>query len=367
MDEKSSDIKEVQEIVVTENPLKNLEKEKDFVDVLKMFAPGTSLRTGLDDLLRARMGALIVFDNGNVLDLVDGGFKINSKFSAQKLVELCKMDGAIVLSNDGKRILFGNTLLFPGVDIPTRETGTRHKAAERTAKKAKTIVIAVSERKNKISLYYGDMKYELDHSSEILRRAAETLQILEKQRETFNDLMSNFNILEINGLVTIEDVSNVLQRLEIIKRISEIVKRYLIELGKEGMIVSMRLKELTGNLGKEEEILLKDYFGNEWNNKANTLDKFNFDFLLESNNISRMLFEELHDESVSPTGLRILGRTNLLERYTTALISKFKTLDRTLAADNDELLEIFGSEEMVEFFNKEVNSLKEKIMVGKKI
>ncbi len=369
----NSDVKEVvvpevsMQEVIQGVPSTVLEKERDFVDVLKMFAPGTSLRGGIDDLLRAEMGALIVFDNGNVSDIVDGGFKINSKFSSQKLVELCKMDGAIVLSNDAKRICYANALLFPGVDIPTRETGTRHKAAERTAKKAKTIVIAVSERKHKISLYYGDMKYELDHSSEILRRAAETLQILEKQRETFNDLMSNFNILEINGLVTIDDVSNILQRLEIIKRISEIVKRYLIELGKEGMIVSMRLKELTGNLGKEEEVILKDYFGMLWNAKLNVLDKFNFDFLLESSNISRMLFEELHDEAISPSGLRILSRTNILERYVTSLISKFKTLNRILGADNDELLEILVTEDMVEFFNKEVNSLKEKIMVGKKI
>jgi diadenylate cyclase len=343
------------------------EKEKDFVDVLKMFAPGTSLRSGLDDLLRARMGALIVFHNENVNELADGGFRINSKFSSQRLVELCKMDGGIILSKDGKRILSANVLLFPGVDVPTRETGTRHKAAERTAKKAKTIVIAVSERKNKISLYYGDMKYELDHSSEILRRAAETLQILEKQREIYNDLMSNFNIIEINGLVTIDDVASILQRLEIIERVSDIVKRYLIELGKEGMIVSMRLKELTGNLVKEEEIILRDYFGNNYTQKINVLDKMNFDFLLESSNIARMLFEDLHDDTISPAGLRILSRTNLLERYVNSLIAKFKTLDRVLAADNDELLEILGTAEMVEFFNKEINVLKEKIMVGKKI
>lgn len=360
---------EVKEVLFSEESVKQpvVEKEKDFVDVLKMFAPGTSLRNGLDDLLRARMGALIVFDNGNVSDMIDGGFKIHAKFSSQKLVELCKMDGAIILSNDAKRIIYANALLVPGTDVSTKETGTRHKAGERTAKKAKTIVVAVSERKNKISLYYGDLKYELEHSSEILRRAAETLQILEKQRETFNDLMSNFNILEINGLVTMDDVSNILQRLEIIKRISEIVKRYLIELGKEGMIVNMRLKELTGNLYKEEEIILKDYFGPLWNIKLGVLDKFNFDFLLESSNISRMIFEELHDDAISPSGLRILSKTNLLERYVLSLISKFKTLNRILGADNDELLEVLSSEEMVEFFNREVNNLKEKIMVGKKI
>lgn len=344
-----------------------LYSEKDFLDVLKMFAPGTSMRTALDDLLRARMGAIIAIHSGTEEfgKIVEGGFKIDSDFSAQRLVELCKMDGAIILSDDLKKIVFCNALLVPSPEIPTKETGTRHKAAERTAKQAQTIVIAVSERKNKISIFYKNLKYELEGSSEILRRAAETLQILEKQRELFNDLISNFNILEINGLVTVEDVCHTLQRLEIIRRISDIVKRYLIELGREGMIVNMRLKELISNLSRERDDLLRDYFFAETQRAEDILEEMAFDELLEVSNIAKKLFEDFLDSNVSPRGYRILKKTKVLDQYIDSLTSKFKTLDNVLSLEEDKLIEVFEDEKLVHFFHDELNSLKEKIMIGK--
>jgi len=342
--------------------------EKDFNDVLKMVAPGTSLREALDDLLRAKMGALIAFDNGELgAGIVEGGFKIGTKFSSQKLVELSKMDGAIVLSKDAKEILFANTLLVPDISIFTKETGTRHKAAERIAKQTKTIIIAVSERKNKISLYYGNTSYQLQQSSEILRRASETLQILEKQRDVFDDLLDNLNNLELQKTSSIKDVCLVLQRVEIIKRISELVLRYLIELGREGIIVRMRLKELMGNLEKEEDLILRDYFGSEHTNLLEVLNNMDFDFLLEPMNISRLLFEELHDKYISPKGVRILGKTNLLDRYVDLLTGNFENFNKILSANHKELLEVLESEAMVAFFQEEVYNLREKINLGRKI
>ena len=345
----------------------NLEGElgKDFLDVLKMVAPGTSLRVALDDFLNAKMGALIVLDNGNLGDIVEGGFRVNTKFSSQKLVELAKMDGAIILSKDAKEIINVNTLLFPSIAIPTKETGTRHKAGERTAKQAKTVAIVVSERKNKISVYYGDASYRLERSSEVLRRASETLQILEKQRDIYDELLSNLNSLELRRHSTINDVCGVLQRIEIIKRISEVVERYLIELGKEGIIVKMRLKELMSGLSKEEESILKDYFGQNHSSSLEILEKMDFDFLLEPMNISRLLFEETHDKNVSPNGLRLLGKTNLLERYVDLLVGNFENLSEILSASNEELMEVLGSEAMLSFFREEIYNLKEKVNLGK--
>ncbi len=342
-------------------------KEKDFIDVLKMFAPGTSVRTALNDLLRARIGALIVVDNGELENIVEKGFRINSKFSPQKLVELCKMDGAIILSQDMKKVLHANTLLSPKQGIPTKETGTRHKAADRTAKQAQTITVAVSERRNKITIYYKEISYELAASSELLRRATQTLQTLEKQKDIFNDSLDNLNLLELKRLVTISDVSVVLQRLEIIKRISDIIKRDLAELGKEGMVINMGLKESTRNLDKEEKMILKDYFGSNSSFASKILSKMDFDFLLEPLNISRMLFEELHDKSISPRGLRILSKTNLLERHSLDLIRKFKNLNNLLLASDEELLEVLGNEGLVTFFKEELYNLREKISVGKSI
>ena len=358
--------KEVKELIFSETKIsEKKDAEKDFLDVLKMISPGTSIRSALDDLLNARMGALIVFENDMTQNVTEKGFRINSKFSQQKLVELSKMDGAIILSRDGKKILYANTLLFPSVEVSTKETGTRHKAAERTAKQTRALVIAVSERKNKITVYHKEMRYELKESSEILRRASETLQVLEKQREIFDYLLSNMNILEMGGLVTINDVCNVLQRLEIIKRISSIVKRYLIELGKEGTVISMRLKELIVNLNKEEETILRDYFGSRYSEAIEMLEKMNFDFLLESSNISRMLFEELYDKQVYPLGFRLLGKTKILERHTAELVSRFGNLSGILSAKHEELILVFEKADMIEFFNKEVGRLREKILMGK--
>lgn len=341
------------------------EYEKDFMNVLRMVAPGTSLRVALDDFLNAKMGALIVLDNENLGNIVEGGFTVNTKFSAQKLVELAKMDGAIILSKDVKEILRVNTVLFPDISINTKETGTRHKAAERTAKQAKTITIAVSERKNKISIFYGDFSYHLQRSSEVLRRASETLQILEKQRDIFDDYIMDLNALELRKHSTINDVCLVLQRVEIMKKISNMVQRLLIELGKEGMVVKMRLKELTQGLEKEEELILKDYFGTNHSSSLELLEKMDFDFLLEPLNISRLLFEELHDKNVSPRGIRLLGKTNLLERYIDLLIGNFENLSEILSASNEEILRVLGSESMLAFFKEEVYNLKEKVNLGK--
>jgi diadenylate cyclase len=366
MDEEKKEIES--ELFVPETPKKQAEVgKKDFIDVLKMFAPGTSIRSALDDLLNAEMGALIVVDNGNVSEVVEKGFRINARFTQQRLVELAKMDGAIILSKNIKKILYANALLFPSQEIFTKETGTRHKAAERTSKQTGAIVVAISERKKKITIYYGDQRHELKESSEILRRAAETLQILEKQRESFNEAINNLNLLELNRMVTLNDVCGVIQRFEIIKRISDAVKRYLVELGKEGIIVSTRLKELTRGLDREEDLLLRDYFGSDYSYAKDILEKMDFDFLLEPLNVSRILFGETHDKRISPKGLRILSKTNILERYVDSLIANFKILDKILLASDSELMKIFQSEGMIPFFKEELYSLREKIHLGKQI
>jgi len=350
------------EIVSDSSPINfNLES------ALKLFAPGTAIRTGLDDLLRANMGALIVVDKEGVIRNVDGGFRINCKFSSQKLVELAKMDGAIVLSKDMKKILHANTLLVPNPTIKTRETGTRHRAAERMAIQFHTLVIAISERKKKISLYYGNERYTLESSSELLRRAMETLQILEKQKEIFNDLLSHLNVLEMNNLVMTSDICGVLQRMEMIKRISNVVKKYLVELGKEGTIISMRLKELIKNFSKDRDMVLRDYFGTKFFKADSILNEMSFDFLLENTNLSRMLFEELHDRLISPRGFRILNKTSLLEKDLKILMSHFSTLDKVFDAKKEDLLNTFRNEDLVDSFMNDLESLRDKILSGKRI
>jgi len=337
------------------------------LELLKKFAPGTSLRNALDDIVSAGMGALIVLDKDGLTKVMEGGFKINCKFTSQKLVELAKMDGAIILSDDFKKILFANVLLVPSIEMISKETGTRHKAAERTSKQIGNIVVAASERKKKITIYYKDFRYELEPSSEILSRAVENLQMLEKQKEIFDDLLAKLNLLEIQDLVTTTDVCNVLQRIEIIQRISDIVKGYLVELGKEGMIVSMRLKELTKHLSYEKEEILKDYFKLKSSKVDSTLKEMNFDFLIETPNLVRILFEQLNDKHVYPIGFRIINKLNLLEKDKLILMNSFTTLRKIFYSSKDELSSIFKNKDLAYSLRRSLDSLKEKIMFEKKL
>ncbi len=344
-----------------------LEKEDAFLNILKLFSPGTSLRTAVDDMVRAKMGALIVVDKEGLSNAFEGGFRVNCKFSAQRLVELAKMDGAIILSNDLKKIFYANTLLVPSAGIKTKETGTRHKAAERISKQFGAIVIAVSERKNKTTVYWGNEKHVLEKSEEILRRATETLQILEKQKESFNDLLLHLNVLEITNLSNTRDVCEVLQRTEMIKRVSEIVRRCLVELGKEGIIISMRLKELTRDFYREVDMILEDYFGLGSARVEELLESMNFDFLLETSNVSRMIFEDIHDKEISPRGIRILSKTDLLPKDMDTLIGKFGRLDQIFDLGREDLMSVFNNESFINSLIMDLRDLREKILAGKKV
>jgi diadenylate cyclase len=130
-----------------------IEKDKELINVLKMLSPGTPLREGLENVLRAKTGGLVLIgDSEQILNIVDGGFAINSEYNPSYIYELGKMDGAIVISSDLKKILYANTQLIMDSTIPTFETGTRHRTADRVAKKTGAVVVAISQRRNIITV-----------------------------------------------------------------------------------------------------------------------------------------------------------------------------------------------------------------------
>src|SRR3712207_5324869 len=237
-----------------------LEKDKKLINLLKITAPGTQLRDGLDNILRAKTGGLIILgDTEEILELVDGGFNIDSEYSPSYIYELAKMDGAIVLSSDLKKILYANTQLIPQASIPTFETGTRHRTAHRVTKQTGCIVIAISQRRNIITVYKNDIKYVLRDSSVILARANQALQTLEKYVSVLERVMSNLNLLEFQDLVTLFDVMTAIQRTEMVMRIVDEVERYIIELGNEGRLISMQLSELVKSVEEDGILLIRDY------------------------------------------------------------------------------------------------------------
>ena len=236
--------------------------------------------------------------------------------------------------------------------------------AERIAKQTGGLTIAVSERRGKISVYYGNSRYVLQDTEQLLRRTTETLQILEKQREIFNELSMNLNILEITNLVSIFDVCAILQRIEMIKKMANIINEYIVELGREGIIVRMRMKELTKGIEQKEEFIVRDY-SQKFNKVRQFFDNLSFDGLLDVENISRLLFGELSETKILPRGYRILDKTSLNANEIRNLVNNFKNLEEIFNADENSLKRIIKNH--TESFKKELDLLKEQILMGKKI
>ena len=237
-----------------------LEKDVEIQKILKILCPGTALREGLENILRAKTGGLIVLsDSEEIMKMADGGFIINAEYTAAYIYELAKMDGAIILSKDLKKIISANIQLLPDSSIPTFETGTRHRTAHRVAKQTGNIVIAISQRRNMITVYKGDIKYVLRESSVILEKANQAIQALDKYVVVLERVINNLNLLEFQDLTTLFDVVTAAQRTEMVMRIVEEIKIYILELGNEGRLISMQLNELVRHIERDGLLLIRDY------------------------------------------------------------------------------------------------------------
>jgi len=334
--------------------------------IIKLVSPGTALSAAISDIVRAKNGALIVVDAAGLDKIIEGGFRVNCMFTPQRLVELSKMDGALILSSDMKKILSANTLLAPSISIPTKETGTRHKAAERTARQLKTITIAVSERRGTVTIYYDNMKYLVKNASEILSRATESLQILEKQCEIFEDILLNLNVLEFTNLTNLNDVCLLIQRAEIILKISSIIKREIIELGREGILIRMRLRELIKDLEKEELLVISDYTKLRTKKTKNLLSILSFEELLEIQNMIIALGYSQSD-AVANKGYRILHKTELTPVEIGRVVKEVKNFSALLETPLENLEKIIKNEKKSAKFQKDLVDMKEQVMLGKKI
>ncbi|HBF39842.1 MAG TPA: DNA integrity scanning protein DisA [Firmicutes bacterium] len=318
--------------------------------VLKMVAPGTTLYEGLENILRAKTGALItVSDSDAVMKLVDGGFRINADLEPANLYELAKMDGAIVLSSDAKKILVANAHLTPDHLIPTSETGTRHRTAERMAIQTGELVIAISQRRNVITLYKGNQRYVIRDIGTILAKANQALQTLQKYKSVMEQALLNLSALEFENLVTLSDVCSVTQRAEMVERIAAEIRQYINELGTEGRLVNMQLEELMVDVEDEGYLIIRDYI-KEDNMKAEAVKAeiatWDDDELLESTALAKVLgypSTVALDLSVTSRGSRILRKIPRLPfPVVENLVKVFGNLQRILNASTDELDEVEG-------------------------
>ena len=330
-------------------------RNKNLIHALKMISPGSPLRQGLDNILKAKTGGLIVIATGEeIMEVVDGGFCINAEYSPAYIYELAKMDGAIVLSSDTKKILFANAQLIPDYSISTSETGTRHRTAERVAKQTGAIVIAISQRRNIITVYRGDKKYALEDISKILTKANQALQTLEKYKSVLDEAIINLNALEFNDLVTIYEIENSKlfqdeKKIEMVMRITNIIEKYVIELGQEGTLVKMQLEELMGTTKMDQKLIFKDYSKKnvdmaEFKKK---IKSFSSEDLLDLTNMAKLLghsgFSENMDMTIKSRGYRILSKIHRLpSAIIENLVNYFDNFQEILNASIEELDDVEG-------------------------
>lgn len=352
-----------------------LEKDKEILNILKIMAPGTPLREGLENVLRAKTGGLIVIgDSEQVLELVDGGFAINADYTPTYIYELAKMDGAIVISGDLKKILYANTELVPDSSIPTIETGTRHRTADRVAKQTNAIVIAISQRRTIISVYKGNIKYILKDSSVILGKANQAIQTLEKYVVVLERVISNLNLLEFQDLATLFDVLTAIQRTEMVMRIVSEIEKYICELGNEGRLITMQLNELVKSVEEDEILLIRDYCQSsfDFNDIYKQLQNISSEELLDLDFISKIIGYmglPLVDTLISPRGYRMLNKipripSGVIEN----LIKRFRELKGVMEATYEQLDKVEGiGEARARAIKNGLRRLREQIMIDKQI
>jgi diadenylate cyclase len=349
-------IREIQKKITEKNENKGV-GEEEFLSVLKLIVPGTTFRSALDGALKVGKGALIVVDNGNMFGLFEGGFRINTNFTPQKLIELTKMDGAIILSKDAKKINYANVLLTPNSKIRTNETGTRHKAAERTAKQAGTLAIAISERRSVITIYYKDLRYSLISTDELLRKTNEHLQLLEKQRELFDSYSEKLTKMDLKNYFNLNQAIQVIQKGKLIQKIASDLRRYSIELGKEGTLLRIRLKEILSGGEKETDSIIRDYAKLDLEQTKLVLNALSYEEILDENVICQIMGYENPNVNDSIAGWHILMKTSLSENESELVIRKAENWEKIVNADELFFVDVLGQERAKAFY-EEIQKMK---------
>jgi diadenylate cyclase len=328
---------------------------------LAMVAPGTALRDGLERVLHADRGALVVIGDGPaVLSICTGGFLLDAEFSPQRLSELAKMDGAIIVSTDASRIARANVHLMPSSTVPTSETGTRHRTAERVARSIDVPVVSVSAAMNLITVYRHDESHVLHRVGRVMDRVTQGLQSLQRFRERFDDALVALTALELEDTVTVRDVVAVLQPAEQLVRTAGETAGRLVELGDDGQLLTLQLAEVTEGVGDVRALVVQDYLCStssdgdsgrgEHLDQAAALEamaRLSFEDLLDVQKLGTAIGllprEEALDASVDSRGYRLLHRLprlppTLLDR----LVDRFSSLQRIMRASIGDLEQVDG-------------------------
>ena len=327
-------------------------KDKTLLSALKQVAPGTALRAGIDDIIRAEHGALIVIGDPNALAfLFSGGMRLDLPFSAQILYELAKMDGAMVISRDTQKLVYANVQLMPDPGIPSAETGTRHRTAERVAKQTDALVVSISQQRETVTVFVGDIRYQLGEISDTLARTNQALGTLETYRSRLDQGLTRLTALEFQSAVVLDDVLVVLQRAEMTTRMAEEIERNCVELGEEGRLIRMQLDELMEDVPREKAAVVYDYerTGDPASGAVvlEKLSEVDYPRLLEFEELAERLGYARDanplDYTVQPRGYRVLSRIpRLPDSVIRHVVRDFGSLDAVVRASHRDLEAVEG-------------------------
>lgn len=331
-------------------------QEPKLVKALEMVAPGTALREGIDSIVDARTGGLIVIgEHDDLAFLYSGGLKLDVDYTPALLHQLAKMDGALTLSANATKILMANVQLTPDPTILSLETGTRHRTAERVSKQTTALVVAISQRREVVSLYVDGVKYVLEDIPVVLAKANQALATLDKYRARLDQVSTRLTALEFESNSTLHDVLTVLQRAELVTRMAVEIERYVVELGSDGRLIEMQLEETMVGTAAAKAALVRDYIVEHdevaLTNALERIDRLphqdllDFGCLAESLGYDRKL--NTLDYPVMPRGYRVLDRIPRLPRLIVErIVSKFAKLSELLVAQDSDLETVEGVGEL---------------------
>jgi diadenylate cyclase len=327
-------------------------RDQQLLESLARIAPGTELRQAIDDIIRSREGALIVVGDPEAFSfLYSGGIRLDQPFTPQLLYELSKMDGAIVVDQNLTKLAYANVQLMPDPTIPSNETGTRHRTAERVAKQTGALVISISQQRSTISLYAGPTRYQLDSVADLLAKTNQALATLETYRQRLEQVLTRLTALEFQNAVVLDDVLVVLQRAEMTTRMAAEIERDCVELGSEGRLIRMQLTELVGEVPRERASVVYDYHVDGDGPKAElaleALHAVPYRQLLDFERLAELLGYPRDvnplDHSVTPRGFRVLSHIPRLPEQIVKQVSRdMSGLDSIVRASQRDLEAITG-------------------------
>jgi diadenylate cyclase len=333
-------------------PLVDVRTDPKMLEALRRIAPGTNMRQGINDILRGDLGALIVIGEPAELSfLFSGGIRLDQSFSPYLLYELAKMDGAIILNAMATRIVYANVQLMPDPTIPSAETGTRHRTAERVAKQTGALVISISQQRDVVTLYVSDARYQLEEISDVLAKTNQAVTTLETYRTRFDQVSTRLTALEFQGAAMLDDVLVALQRAEMTSRMRSEIERNVVELGVEGRLIKIQLDEMSEWVPGDEVAMVRDYcLDSLTGGPERALEQLHAlpdSQLLEVESLAEVLGYPRTispvDHAVTPRGYRVLSKVpRLPEGVVNHVVAHFGTLEAFVRASQGELEEVEG-------------------------